>query len=56
MRKEAQRRGRKWSKYSRHSELFYSKKSVEFDVENGRFRRAKIRMSTPEAGGESTAS
>jgi REP element-mobilizing transposase RayT len=56
MRKEAQRRGRKWTKYSRHSELFYSKKSVEFDVENGRFRRAKIRVSTSESGGKSTAS
>jgi hypothetical protein len=56
IRKEAQRRGRKWTKYSRHSELFYSKKSVEFNVENGRFRRAKIRVSTSESGGKSTAS
>jgi hypothetical protein len=56
MRKEAQRRGRKWTKYSRHSELFYSKKSVEFDVENGRFRRAKNRGSRSESGGKSAAS
>jgi hypothetical protein len=33
----------------------YSKKSVEFDVENGRFRRAKIRVSTSESDGKSTA-
>jgi hypothetical protein len=56
MRKEAQRRGRKWTKYSRHSELFYSKESVEFDVENGRFRRAKNGVSRSESGGKSTAS
>jgi hypothetical protein len=55
MRKEAQRRGRKWTKYSRHSELFYSKKSVEFDVANGRFRRAQIRVNQSESSGGSTA-
>jgi hypothetical protein len=55
MRKEAQSRGRKWTKYTRHSKLFYSKKSVELDVEKGRFRRAQIRVSKPESSGESTA-
>jgi hypothetical protein len=55
VRKEAQRRGRKWAKYSRHSELFYSKKSVEFNLESGRFRRARIGASKSESGGKSTA-
>jgi hypothetical protein len=56
VRKEAQRRGRKWTRYTRHSKLFYSEKTVEFDVENGRFRRAQIRASKPESSGESAAS
>jgi hypothetical protein len=55
MQKEAEFRGRKWTKYTRHSKLFYSKKSVEFDVEKGRFRRAQISLSNPETSGESTA-
>ena len=55
MQKEAELRGRKWTKYTRHSRLFYSKKSVEFDVEKGRFRRAPISVSKPESRGESTA-
>ncbi|MCY3005886.1 MAG: hypothetical protein NTV29_07900, partial [Planctomycetota bacterium] len=55
MRKEAQSRGRKWTKYTRHSKLFYSKKSVELDVENGRFRRAQIRVNQSESSGGSTA-
>ena len=55
MQKEAELRGRKWTKYTRHSKLFYSEKSVEFDSENGRFRRAQISLSNPETSGESTA-
>jgi hypothetical protein len=55
MQKEAELRGRKWTKYTRHSKLFYSKKSVEFDVEKGRFRRAPISVSKPVSRGESTA-
>jgi hypothetical protein len=55
MQKEAELRGRKWTKYTRHSKLFYSEKSVEFDVQKGRFRRAQISLSNPETSGESTA-